>query len=289
MRIGSVFAVVGSIAWLAGCTTLPSVPGEEQFPVSEILRYTACELKSAYRALNDKRNYPNFHADQYAITVALQPKVDNETTARAGLNGKSSTTNTFLNSWAAGAATGGGSPGAGFDVTAHQDGSAAFIVKSATLLKPDKKLPLDCSNWSDAKHALETNLQVQKWIVDTSGATNKSIGAFTLDKHSFLAQVTIQFDVGGAFTYTFPLGADFATASARRKLDESLTITIVHEEPKKPPLTGVVTLPGDDHKFGTIKQSRAGVASTAISAETKTRLDLFGIQQSLQNIQVAPR
>jgi hypothetical protein len=275
---------VSVVVLAAGCATIPSVPDDHQFPVGEILRFTACELRDAYREM--ARDYPFFKAGEYGISVQLQPKSDTEFTAKAGLTGKNSKVKPFFISWAVGAATGGAAPGAGVDTTGHQDGAVYYTIKSALLIRGDPKHPLDCEHWSPAQHALVTNLGIREWLERSSWPTNHPIGQFAVDKHSFLAEITIQWDAGGAFTYNFPLGTDFATASARYKLDEILSITIAHEDPK-PVLTGVVTLPSGG-KFGT-KVSVVGTPVTTISPDTKTRLDLLQLQQSIQNLQVTPR
>ena len=269
---------------LAGCAAIPSVPDDTQFPVSEILRFTACELRDAYAELDHSRRYPNFKAKEYAISVQLQPKSDTEATARAGLTGKSSLTNSFFNTWAVGVSAAGGSPGAGYDTTGHQDGAIYFTIKSSDLLKPNKKRPLDCKTWSAAQHALTTNLEVKKWLERSAASTNDRVGHFDVDKHTFLAEITVQWDVGGVFTYNFPLGTNYTTASGRYKLDEVLSITITHVEPTAT-IKNLVTIPAGGN-VGT-KTTVLGVATTpSLSAETKTQLDLLQLQQSLQNLQV---
>src|SRR5258708_26053181 len=207
---------------LGACATIPAVPDDRAFPVSEILRFTACELRAAYRDLDQNKDYPNFKAEEYAISVQLQPKSDVEATGRAGITGKSSLTNSFFNSWSLGASTAGGSPGAGYDTTGHQDGAVCFVIKSSDLLQGDKKRPLDCTHWSDAQHALVTGLEAGKWLKRSAASTNEPVASFDVDKNTFLAEITIQWDIGGAFTYNFPLGTNFATASGRYKLDELL-------------------------------------------------------------------
>jgi hypothetical protein len=270
--------------WLAGCAAIPSLPDDTQFPVSEILRFTACELRDAYWDLSHRKDFPNFKADEYAISVELQPKSDTEVTGRAGLTGKSSLTKSIFNSWAVGASTAGGSPGAGYDTTGHQDGAVYFIVKSSDLLKHDKKRPLDCEHWSPAQHALTANLEVRKWLERSAASTSHPVGGFNVDKHTFLAEITIQWDIGGAFTYNFPLGTNYATGSGRYKIDEVLSITITHEEPKTV-IKHLVTVPAG----GNVEKkefSHAVSGPSVISPDTKTRLDLLQLQQSLQNLQV---
>lgn len=285
VRLSSSAFALCMAAGIAGCASIPSIPNDWQFPVNEIARYAACQLRDAYLELHTKK-YPNFKANEYAISVELQPKADTEFTTRAGLTGKSSLTKPYFNSWALGASQGAGAPGGGYDTTGHQDGAVYYTVKSSTLIKGDKKHPLNCGNWSDAHHALETNLQIKDWLIRSSEPTTASIDQFGVDKHSFLAEITIQWDLAGAFTYSFPLGTDFATLSDRYKIDESLSITITHEAPPK--VVTAVTLPKSG-RFE-VQTSTFGVApASAISPATATRLDLLQLQQSIQNLQVTPR
>jgi hypothetical protein len=271
---------------LADCAAIPFIPNDYQFPVNEIARYTACQLRDAYIELSGPQ-YPNFKAGEYAISVELQPKSDTEFTAKVGLTGKSSTKNSFFNSWAAGAALGGGAPGAGYDTTGHQDGAVYYIVKSSALIKAKMARSLNCAGWSVAEPELVSNLQIKDWLLRTANATSYSMEQFGVDKHSFMAEITIQWDVGGAFTYNFPLGTDFATASGRYKVDEILSITITHEQPPQQ-IKNVSTLPtGGQYLVQTSTYNAP--PTTAISPLTATRLDLLQVQQSIQNLQVNPR
>lgn len=278
--------LVLSISTLSGCVALPDVPDDHTFPLEEILRYTACELKIAYKELSSDSSLRGFKASEYAITVQLQPKTDTEFTAKAGLTGKNTQVAKTFNSWAFGAATGGGAPGAGYDSTGHQDGATFYIVKSADLIKDNPKKILDCGHFSSDRHVLEENLGVRDWLIRSAKPINGSIGAFSVDKNSFLAEITIQWDAGGTYTYSFTRGTDFASASYRNKLDEILSITVTHEEPKKI-LTGVITLPIGS-VFGThITMSESGTAT--ITPETAQRQDLLQLQQSIQNLNFNPR
>jgi hypothetical protein len=279
------FVCCSLVLIFGGCATIPSIPNDWEFPVNELARYTACELRDAYRELHTKE-YPNFHATEYAISVELQPKADTEFTARAGLTGKSNLTNRFFNSWALGVSPGAGAPGGGYDGTGHQDGAVYYVVKSSALINSDKTHPLDCTNWSNAHHALVVNLQIKAWLVRTAEATTASIDQFTVDKHTFLAEITIQWDLAGAFTYNFPLGTDFATVSGRYKLDEALSVTITHEAP--PQTVTAITLPNGGKYL--VQTSTLGVPpANAISPTTATRLDLLQLQQSIQNLQINTR
>jgi hypothetical protein len=277
---------------LSNCAALPSLPSDTEFPINEILRYSACELQSAYEELNE-RKYSNFDAGQFGIAIALQPKVDAEYTAKAGLTGKSNLKNVFFNSWAAGGATGGGGPGGGVDARGHQDGKATYNIKSSQFFEK-KRLSLDCEHWSVAQPALVRNLQIRKWLLDsTDAAVAGNLQRLTgVDSESFTAEIWIKYDVGGAFTYNFPLGTDFASASGQYTIDDFLTITITSIAKEKQlkvvslPSGGVV--PGTKEPLWPASGATIGTgqSTSTLSPETRTRLDLLQLQQSIQNLQV---
>jgi hypothetical protein len=273
-------------ACLSACTAIPEFPSDFEFPSQEILRYAVCELRDSYVELNDKTKFPFFHADTYSIKVQLQPKADQEEDVKAGLTGKSTTlVKRYSNTWLAGVFPGGGGPGAGIDVRGHQDGSVNFLIKSKNLLK--KKLSIDCeSNWSPAKHALAQNLGIRSWLLRSSFAAENDLQQVTdVDSHGFTAEIYVKFDAAGQFTYLFPLGTAFVGAGAQYYTDQFLTITITSEPPQKP--VTVVTVPGDikSGKYP-IQVSVAAAPAKQVSAETRTRLDLLQLQQTLSNLQV---
>ncbi|MET4260006.1 hypothetical protein ABIC09_004966 [Bradyrhizobium sp. S3.12.5] len=276
---------------LAGCTAIPEMPGDFQFPTQEILRYSVCELRDAYVELNDERSFPYFHAENYSIKIALQPKVDQEVDLKAGLTGKStSLTKRYSNSWIGGAFSGGGGPGAGVDVRGHQDGTANFIIKSQNLIS--KKLVINCdAGWSPAKHALAQNLGIRMWLLKSSSAAQNDLEKVTIvDSHAFTAEIYVKFDAAGQFTYLFPLGTDFASAGGQYYTDQFLTITVTNDPPKKP--ITVRTIPGDiPDEEGRFHPNRAQVSAASpspkqISDEARSRLDLLQLQQTLSNLQV---
>jgi hypothetical protein len=271
---------------VVGCTAIPHFPTDFDFPTQEILRYAVCELRDAYVELNDKRYFPHFHAQNYSIKVALQPKADREIEAKAGLTGKStSLVKRYSNSWIGGAFPGAGSPGAGADIRGHQDGTASFLIKSVNLLAKD--LVLDCdANWSPAKHALTQNLGIRSWLLRSSYAAQPiDISQVTdVDSHAFSAEIYVKFDAAGAFTYMFPLGTEFGTLGGQYYTDQFLTITITNDPPKKP--ITVRTIPGTIEQ-GQFKQiSAAPTSPSAVSPDARTRLDLLQLNQTLGNLQV---
>ncbi|MGY4511399.1 hypothetical protein [Bradyrhizobium sp. USDA 3650] len=287
MRWGAAFTSAVFVC-LSGCTALPSLPEDYQFPIDEILRYTTCQLRSGYRELATIK-HPRYSAADYTVAVALQPKVDGEITAKAGFTGKNGATGNYISSWGLGAAIAGGAPGAGVDARSHQDGKVSYNLRSEDLI--NQKLPVDCEHWSSASHTLVTNLQVRKWLVaSTTAALNGHNNLAVVDNQGYTAEIYIKYDIGGAFTYTFPLGTDFASASGQYWTDQFLTITITHNAARAEVIY-TNTLPSDDfEKKGVWKPTKSAVAREVpggISPETKTRLDLLQLQQSIQNLPTA--
>jgi hypothetical protein len=284
MQIYSFLAAGLAGVSVAACSAIPEFPTDFQYPIQEILRYAVCELRDAYVDLNDKQHYPYFHAENYSIKVALNPKVDAEADLKAGLTGKStSLAKRYSNSWIGGAFAGAGAPGAGLDIKGHQDGTASFIIKSASLISKD--LVLECDrNWSPAKHALTQNLGIRSWLLRSSSA-GQLPGIHTVadvDSHIFGAEIFVKFDAAGQFTYLFPLGTDFASVGGQYSTDEFLTITITSDPPKQP--IRVQTIPGTLETGQHI--SRAEPASRFVSPDARTRLELLQLQQTLGNLQV---
>jgi hypothetical protein len=266
---------------VAACAIMPSVPTDYEFPIKEILRYTACELAIGYQDLY--KRYPNFDASAYAIAVSMQPKLDREVTGNLGLTGKSSLTQSIFNSWTLGAFSAGGAPGAGIDVRGHQDGKVTYNVPSAKFVDPKHPIRLDCGDWSPAYPTLVSNLGIRDWLYRSAFASGGEMAKLTsVDSQIYTSEIYVLYRAGGTFTYNFPLGTDFASLGGQQYLDEFLTITITHVAPK----IKVVTLPNG----GTweLKTSPVPVAATTFSPETDQKLLLLQLQQAIQNNQVRP-
>jgi hypothetical protein len=284
MRVlASVVAGVTCSVMVAACAIMPAVPTDSEFPIKEILRYTACELRTGYQDLY--KRYPNFNASAYAIAVSMQPKIDRELTGNIGLTGKSNLTSTF-NSWTIGAFGAGGAPGAGIDVRGHQDGKVTYNVKSSQFVDPKHPLELDCENWSPAYPTLVSNLGIRDWLYRSAYASGDELVKLTsVDSQIYTSEIYVLYRAGGTFTYNFPLGTDFASLGAQQYLDEFLAITITYVAPKK--TIRVVTLPSGGQ--WELKSSPVPVAaSTTFSPETDQKLLLLQLQQAIQNNPVRP-
>jgi hypothetical protein len=269
---------------VAACAIMPAVPTDHEFPIKEILRYTACELRTGYRDLY--KRYPNFNASAYAIAVSMQPKIDRELTGNVGLTGRSSLTQSVFNSWTLGAFGAGGGPGAGIDVRGHQDGKVTYNVKSSQLVDPMHPLELECESWSPSYQALVSNLGIRDWLYRSAYAAGGELAALTsVDSQIYTSEIYVLFRAGGTFTYNFPLGTDFASLGGQQYLDEFLTITITYVAPKK--TIRVVTLPYGG-KWELKSSSVSAAASTTFSPETDQKLLLLQLQQSIQNNPVRP-
>jgi hypothetical protein len=281
-----VVASVTCAVMVAACAIMPSVPTDYEFPLKEILRYTACELRDGYQDLY--KRYPNFDASAYAIAVAMQPKIDRELTGNIGLTGRNGLTQSYYNSWTLGAFGAGGAPGAGIDVRGHQDGKVSYNVKSSQFVDRKHPLDLECENWSLAYPTLVSNLGIRDWLYRSAYAAGGELAALTsVDSQIYTSEIYVLFRAGGTFTYNFPYGTDFASLGGQQYLDEFLTITITYVAPKKS--IPVVTLPwGGDWELKT--SPLPAVASTTFSPETDQKLLLLQLQQAIQNNQIrSPR
>jgi hypothetical protein len=117
LRLLSTAAIVATNC--CGCALTPGMPPDFLLPVQEIVLHSACELRIALREISV--SHPSFLNHPWAISVTLTPKVDTDSSLRAGLTGKSTSgTASFFNTWSVGSA-----PGAEYDMKGHTDGAAA--------------------------------------------------------------------------------------------------------------------------------------------------------------------
>lgn len=256
---------------LAGCALVPDLPGDFGFPIQEIVRHSACEIRNTFPQLHGLPGFNN--ADEWAVGIVLTPKADTQITGRGGITRRSNLTTTF-ESWALGA-----TPGAGLDLKGHRDGSVTYTFHTRDLLDPT--FVIDCENWSNAHHSLVQYLGLSDWLRRIIAIPNGVDGRplVTMEKPTFNTQIVIKFDGTGNFTYNFPLGTNFASLFGSYALDETLQISMTPDPKRKP----VVTLPPG----GTFPGSTL-VPTSGISDGARRRLDEMQIEQLLRNLQTRP-
>jgi hypothetical protein len=268
-------SVMTAAILLAGCAAPPGMPPDFMLPVQQIVLHSVCELRFALRGLSI--SHPQFLQTNWAVSITLTPKVDTQGTMRAGLTGKSTSLPApkFFNNWTIGTA-----PGAAYDMRGHTDGTAAYLLTSATLLDRENKYPLDCDTSSAAYHALTRYLGIREWLERTAGAAEGGVNSVArLNNPTYNNQIVIQLDGSGSFTYNQPFGTDFASASGSYKLDESVAIAFTAQDVKKPIV--VRTLPSG------APYSSATSAPHTVTPAAAARLETLGLQQQIINLQTA--
>jgi hypothetical protein len=273
-RVIDLAIVSMTIATMCGCALSPGMPPDFLLPVQQIVLHSACELRLALREISI--SHPSFLNHQWAISISLTPKIDTETSLRAGLTGKSTSGSApFFNTWSVGNA-----PGTEYDMKGHTDGAAAYALRSEDLLDKGNTLPLNCDVSSPAYNALAHHLGIRDWLERTAAAAEGDISRLTkIDKPTYNSEIIITFDGSGTFTYNFPFGTDFLGFLGSYKLDETLSIAFTPEATKGKP---VRTLP-TGAEYSSVSDGTTGV----VSAAAQSRLDLLSLQQSIVNLQSA--
>jgi hypothetical protein len=259
---------------VCNCAAVPDMAPDYMLPVKEIVLHAVCELRVGLKEV--KKSYPSFHADEWAIGITVTPKVDTELSLRAGLTGKSTSVASpaFFNSWIVGSA-----PGAEFDSKGHKDASVKYLIHSKALLAESTN-PLPCDTTSGNYHALVRTLGIQDWLMRSAAAAEGPIGKLTkADAPTFNAQVTVQWDGAGSFTYNFPFGTNFIGLYGSYKVDEAVALGFTPDPSPRKPLR---TLP-----FGTDYASVKVQPPGTISASAQDRLDLLSLQQSIRNLETS--
>lgn len=263
---------------LANCSTIPDLPDDFYLPIRQILLHATCELRKAFIDLNDPK-YKSFGAPNWLVAVSLTPKADRQITAGAGLTGKSTIDpkRVYFNLWALGST---GAPGAQIDVKGHREGYVSFSIHSRDLIN-EAKFPIYCEESTPAYHALSQNLGIKDWLVRNVQAKDYTVGALAkLDKPTFTSQIYVKYSGNGSFTYTFPLGTDFASLSGNYILDEQLSIALTPDPP--PSTLSVRTLPPG----GQFETRKPDIVVYPSSVDPQSRLDQIQLEQTLRNLQI---
>jgi hypothetical protein len=269
-KLLSAFVSVGTATGIAGCSIVPDIPHEAQLPVAEILLNATCGLQSAFRYL-DQSEFSRFKARYWLISVALLPKIDSGVAAGAGYNGKSSSVGTpYSTSWVVGSP-----PGLSVDTTGERNSAVTFKINSADLIR---NVHLDCRNSSPTFNALSNNLGLHDWLVRSALALNINPVA-KVDSPSYNSEITIKFSGDGSYSYAFPFGGAFVSASGSYSVDEQLQISMTPIDPAPKPYL-VRTLPVADLNSDVPNTARISTATA------NQRLDLQQLQNTLRSLKV---
>lgn len=261
------------------CARVPSLPQDRDLPLKEILLYATCELRGAFKDLDNPSYKKSFDAKKWFIGISLTPKVNADATVGIGTTGKSTTVPgaKFFNTFVIGAA-----PGASVNSKGHSDASVTYTIRSSALLD-EQEHPLACSNLPPTTAPLARNLQIHDWLVRSVGAASAGVGTLAkIDKPTYTAQIYTKFSGNGSYTYNFPFGTAFATASGNYDRDDTLLITLTPDQSTK---AVVVTMLPSGGKWN----PRAMVVTTVIGQDPASRLDEIQLEQSLRNLQILIR
>jgi hypothetical protein len=257
---------------LSGCSSIPQLPSEDGLPVQRIVHNTICELKDSFEVLNDKNRYPNFKADERAMSISLTPKIDREFSTNFGFAGKGTADPKILHviSYTLGA------PGAQFDEKGHSDANAEYPLHSSQLL--DGKHPIDCSGNSYGPDALSQRLNIAGWLQRVVSPGKGPYDSLSLpDKAAFTAEIVIKYDITTAgLTYTVPTASYSPSLSASDTRDETLTIAFT-PDPKK---IKVSTLPEN----ADLKETKTYRALPAVSPGAAATLNQIQTDVRISNI-----
>jgi hypothetical protein len=101
-----------------------------------------------------------------------------------------------------------------------------------------------------------------------------------VDKPTYTAEIYVKYNGGGSFTYNFPFGTDFASASANFDRDEVLSIALTPDQTVQ--TVRVRMLPS-----GGVFGKKAPVTIVTVQGQNpESRLDAIQLEQSLRNLQL---
>ena len=172
---------------------MPDLPPDWALPMQEIVLHSACELQTALRTLDDRKNSAQFNARGWNIKVTLNPKVDADVAPSASLGRKIPfLSNSSFSNWGV---------GAGADMKGERTGSVDFSFDSSQLID-DRRL--NCELETPSYHSLTKQLRIAEWLyrsVDAAYASGSSIAS-----PNFTSDVNMKFSGNGSYTFTFPVG-----------------------------------------------------------------------------------
>ena len=269
--IGAIASVCGLLA-VSGCSAVPNLPRERDFPVQEIITNTVCELRNAFHVLSNKHLYPAFQADEWAGSISLVPKVDTDLNSSFGLTGKDTLVAALrFWSWA-------GSPLVAVDIRGHTDASATYAFHTSNLLKANKQLDETClvSDWDRSSAHRAGILEWWERAVPTKG--NAFGNLVPMDKQGFTREVIVKFSAGTA-SATYTVMPHTFTFGASAYYQRDLTLSFAFTPDPKKFRTKVVTLP-EGGLFREIK----GVDKGPVSPGALMRLDAIQTDNILRNL-----
>lgn len=250
---------------------MPDLPPDWAMPEQEIVHHSACEVQGALRYLAQLPAAKSvFAPSEWTVKISLNPKIDADTSASAGLTNKSpglSTATRFV-TWVAG-----GPGGATAETKGERTGNLDFVFDAKKLMADDA---LDCEHEPFALHSLTKRIGIEDWLVRSVEAAARTRSK--IDKPSFSSDVFMKFSGSGSYTYTFPAGTNLLGLGGYYQLDETLNVNLTAKTPTNHIVA--ITLPPGGKGFN----PNAGHAVTStVTTLQETRSDLQQIEQAIRN------
>jgi hypothetical protein len=265
MRISDCLIIV-FVAPLVGCSAIPQLPPDTDFPVREIFLNASCELQDAFRFLNT-RGDTRFKAGLWLVNITLQPRTDTEVSAGVGLSGVSGNHSFALGS--------GG--GLGGNIRGARNSGVTYSMKSAELIASHS---IPCDRQPPTFHALSQNLQVGQWLIRSASAMDLNPIA-SIDKPSFNSQITIKFSGDGTYSYAFPGITPTVSAGGSYSTDQQLLISLVPIDPPPVPYR-LSTLP-----VSGLKASGSSRNAALLSEQlAQRRGDTIQLENTLRSLRI---
>jgi hypothetical protein len=256
---------------LGACAVMPDLPPDWAMPEQEIVHHSACEVQSALRYL---ATYPPpksvFVPKDWTVKLSLNPKVDADISAGAGLTSKSPGTSgatRFVN-WVVG-----GPNGATAETKGQRTGNLDFVFDAANLIADQS---LDCENEPFSAHSLTKKIGIEDWLIRSAEAA--ALTHSKIDKPSFSADVYMKFNGSGSYTYTFPGGTNLLGLSGYYQLQETLNVNLTAKTATKRIIA--TTLPPGGKGFN---PNVGHAVTSSVTVLQDTRSDLQQIEQAIRN------
>jgi hypothetical protein len=250
---------------------MPELPPDWAMPEQEIVHHSACEVQDALRYLAQRPPPKSvFVAADWTVKISLNPKIDADVSASAGITSKSpglSTATRFV-TWVAGGPT-----GATAETKGERTGNLDFVFDAGKLIADQG---LDCEHEPFALHSLTKRIGIEDWLVRSVEAAARTHSK--IDKPSFSSDVYMKFSGSGSYTYAFPAGTNLLGLGGYYQLEETLNVNLTAKTPTKRIVA--TTLPPGGKGFN----PNAGRAVTSsVTTLQDTRSDLQQIEQAIRN------
>lgn len=238
--------------------------------MAEILEHATCELQEAFKDLTHN-NFRRFKAENWLISIKINPKIDTDLTATAGYSAKHSGAAGQILTWTL------GTPGIQLNAKGNRSGGITYTIQSQKLLSATN---LPCNRSGSNYHALTQHLGVGEWLRRSVSAMSRTEMA-ELDSPTYTSQITIKFGANGGYSYVFPKGSDTAGLGASYTSEQQLVITMT--EIKKPKTFRIISLP-DGENFPIPGKALATTTEESAVQDAKNRAEILQLEQAIRSL-----